>query len=158
MIKLGEFDIKFVPKMAIKVQAIADFVVEFTYLTKALGMTIDTLSTSEGRTKDDEPTNPNNIWSLRIDGSSNVNRNGAGVILESPTGEKVSYALRFKFSASNNKAEYKALLARLRLAKEIRVEQLKIYSDSQLVVNQVNEDYQAKGENMAAYLKIVGGI
>ena len=39
----------------------------------------------------------------------------------------------------------------------MRVEQLRIYSDSQLVVNQVNKDYQAKGENMAAYLKIAWG-
>ena len=38
------------------------------------------------------------------------------------------------------------------------MEQLKIYSDSQLVVNQVNGDYQAKGENITAYLKIVGAI
>ena len=39
----------------------------------------------------------------------------------------------------------------------MRVEQLRIYSNSLLVVNQVNGDYQAKGENMDAYLKIVGG-
>ena len=39
----------------------------------------------------------------------------------------------------------------------MRVEQLRIYSDLQLVVNQINGDYQAKGENMANYLKIVGG-
>ena len=37
------------------------------------------------------------------------------------------------------------------------MEQIRIYSDSQLVVNQVKGDYQAKGENMAAYLRIVGG-
>ena len=59
---------------------------------------------------------------MRIDGSSNVNGSGAGVILESPIGEKISYALRLKFLASNNEAEYKAQLAGLRLAKEMRVE------------------------------------
>ena len=54
----------------------------------------------------------------------------------------------------NNEAKYEALIAGLRLAKEMGLEQVKIYSNSQLVVNQVNEDYQAKGKNMSAYLKI----
>ena len=53
---------------------------------------------------------------MRIDGSSNVNGSGAGVILESPTGEKVNYALRLEFPISNNEAEYEALIAGLRLA------------------------------------------
>ena len=129
-IKLGEFDIKFISRTTVKGQAIIDFVVEFTYLTKALGMTTDVPSTSEGHTKDDEPTDPNNIWSLRIDGFSNVNGSGAGVILESPTGEKVSYVLRIEFSASNNEAEYEALLVGICLAKEMSVEQIRIYRDS----------------------------
>ena len=40
----------------------------------------------------------------------------------------------------------------MKLAKELRVKNLKVYSDSQLVVNQVNETYQAKGEKLVAYL------
>ena len=51
-----------------------------------------------------------------------MNGGGTGVVLESPTEEKVNHALRLKFPASNNKAEYEALLAGLRLAKEMRVE------------------------------------
>ena len=54
MIELEEFDIKFMPRIAIKGQAIADFVAEFTYLTRALGMATNTLSTSKGRKKDDK--------------------------------------------------------------------------------------------------------
>ena len=54
-IELGEFDIKLVPRMAIKAQAVVDYVVEFTYPTKALGGTTDKASTLEGRTKDDDP-------------------------------------------------------------------------------------------------------
>ena len=156
-IELGDFSIKSVPRTAIKGQVIADFVAEFTYPTTALGVATDTPSTSEGHKKDDEPTDPSNVWSLRINGSFNVNESGAGIILESPTREKISYALRLEFPVLNNEAEYEALLAGLRLAKEMRVKQLRIYNDSQLVVNQVNGDYQAKGENMAAYLKIAGG-
>ena len=85
---------------------------EFTYPTRTLGMATDMLSTSEERKKDDEPIDLNNVWSLRIDGSSNMNRSGAGVILEFGR-EKISYALRHELSASNNEVEYEALLAGL---------------------------------------------
>ena len=73
VIDLREFDIKFMPRTTIKGQAIADFVVEFIYLTKAIERTPDTLSTSEGLKRGEEPIDLNNVWSLRIDGSSNVN-------------------------------------------------------------------------------------
>ena len=72
---------------------------------------------------------------MRIDGSSNMNGSGASIVLESLTREKVKYALRLEFPASNNEAEYEALLAGLHLAKEMRAEQIRIYNDSQLVVN-----------------------
>ena len=59
----------------------------------------------------------------------------------------------FGFQASNSKAEYEALIAGLRLAKVLQVGNLKLYSNSQLVVNQVNNTYQAKEEKMVAYLE-----
>ncbi|KAL5568810.1 hypothetical protein UlMin_025385 [Ulmus minor] len=65
----------------------------------------------------------------------------------------LSCALRFRFKETNNQAEYEALLAGLRLAKEVSARHLLIYSDSQLIVNQVNSEYQAKGEKMASYLE-----
>ena len=64
----------------------------------------------------------------------------------------MNYALRFNFKASNNEAEYEALIAGLKLAKEVKVESLDIFSDSQLVVCQINEEYQAREEKMAVYL------
>ena len=60
-IELGEFDIKFMPRTAIKGQAGADFVAEFTYPTKILGVTTDASSASKGHIKDDEPTDLNNV-------------------------------------------------------------------------------------------------
>ena len=61
-------------------------------------------------------------------------------------------ALRFRFKASNNGVEYEALIARLKLAKEMKVESLEIFSDSQLIVCQITDEYQAREEKMAAYL------
>ena len=82
-IELGEFDIKFVLKTAIKGQAITDFMAKFMYLTKVFSVATYTSSTLERHKKDDKSTDLSNVWSLRIDGSSNVSESGAGVILES---------------------------------------------------------------------------
>ena len=117
-IELGEFDIKFVLRTAIKGQPVTDFMAEFSYPTKVFGNQNARPSTSKMLPMDSDPTHPSNIWNLRIDGSSNVNKSGAGVVLESPTEEKVCYALRLQFSATNNEAEYEALIARLCLTKE----------------------------------------
>ena len=54
---------------------------------------------------------------------------------------------------SNNEAEYEALIAGLCLAHELQVRNVKIFNDSQLVVNQVNDIYIVRGEKMAAYLE-----
>ena len=58
-------------------------------------------------------------------------------------------AFKFGFKASNNEAEYEALIVGLKLAKEMKVESLDIFSDSQLIVCQINDEYQALEEKMA---------
>ncbi|KAL5582068.1 hypothetical protein UlMin_014510 [Ulmus minor] len=126
-------------ELAIKGQALADFIVEFTY----------TPEMSEKLTTQTQ----NSQWKLYVDGSSTETSSGAGIILVSPDGVKLSCAVRFKFKVINNQAEYEALLSGLRLAKEVSARHLTIYSDSQLVVSQVNSEFQAKGEKMASYLE-----
>ncbi|CAL8117166.1 unnamed protein product [Prunus armeniaca] len=93
------------------------------------------------------------LWTLYVDGSSNTQECGAGLILISLDKVVLEYALRFKFHASNNKAEYEALLAGLQLAKEMGANQIQIFNDSQLVVHQVNQDFTAKDISMIAYLQ-----
>ncbi|XP_016651049.1 PREDICTED: uncharacterized protein YpeP-like [Prunus mume] len=78
---------------------------------------------------------------------------GAGLVLISPDKVVLEYALHFKFHASNNEAEYEALLAGLRLAKEMGAKQVQIFIDSQLVVHQVNQDFTAKDISMTMYLQ-----
>jgi len=77
------------------------------------------------------------------------------VILEGPNGLLIEQALRFAFKASNNEAEYEALIARMLLAKEMDARSLLAKSDSQLVTGQVTGEYQAKDPQMAAYLGYV---
>ena len=57
-----------------------------------------------------------------MDGSSNDGGSEASLILVSPKGHRIHCALRFGFKASNNKADYEALIAGLELAKEMKVE------------------------------------
>ncbi|XP_077228511.1 uncharacterized protein LOC143861468 [Tasmannia lanceolata] len=94
-------------------------------------------------------------WTLHVDGSVGKTGHGAGVVLHGPEGFTLEYALRLYFKASNNEAEYEALLAGLSLATELGAGKLKVYSDSQLVVNQVNGTYEAKGPRMKRYLQKV---
>ncbi|MCI44992.1 gag-pol polyprotein, partial [Trifolium medium] len=62
---------------------------------------------------------------------------------------------RFAFKASNNQAEYEALIAGMNLAREMEVQELNAQSDSQLVANQVAEEFQTKDPQLAKYLEKV---
>nr|GEX95517.1 hypothetical protein [Tanacetum cinerariifolium] len=84
---------------------------------------------------------------------SAAKRSGAGLILTSLEGTKFTYALRFQFTASNNEAEYEALIADLRIAAQMGVYNVHVSVDSKLVANQVLGKYVAKEERMIKYLK-----
>ena len=92
---------------------------------------------------------------MHIDGTSTRAGSGAGLVLVGPHGAKVLYALKFGFEASNNKAEYEALIAGLKLAKDIGARRIRALSDSMLVVQQMRGEYETKGENMDKYLEVV---
>ncbi|KAI5344469.1 hypothetical protein L3X38_012346 [Prunus dulcis] len=156
-IELGEFDIHYKPRPATRGQAVADFLSEFTEPQASAATQLITkpnLPPSQDHTASKgtfDLTQP--LWTLFVDGSSNAQGCGAGLVLISPDKVALEYALRFKFQASNNEAEYEALLAGLRLAKEMDAKQIQIFSDSQLVIHQVNQDFTAKDASMTAYLQ-----
>src|SRR3954470_20044334 len=90
-----------------------------------------------------------------FDGSKRQQGAGAGVVLISPKGTKLRYILQINFNhASNNEAEYEALLHGMRMAKTCGATRLVIYGDSNLVVQQAMRDCDAVAENMAAYQKL----
>ena len=64
----------------------------------------------------------------------------------------VECMVRLDFPTTNKEAEYKALVAGFDLAKAARATSVVIYYDSQVVTNQVNRDYECKGERMKRYL------
>ena len=70
------------------------------------------------------------IWRLSVDEAANAQGSDAGLILTSPNGIDVEYALRFGFQASNNKAEYEVVIVGLNLAHSMEADQLEVSSDS----------------------------
>ena len=106
-IELSEFDIRYKPKTAIKGQVLADFVMEFTSaeLVEATQLMSDLP-----------------IWRLSVDGVANAQGSGVGLILTSPDGIDIEYALRFGFRASNNEVEYEVIIAGLNLAHSMEVD------------------------------------
>ncbi|XP_027173760.1 uncharacterized protein LOC113773352 [Coffea eugenioides] len=139
-VELAEHDIGYQPRTAIKVQALADFLAE--------GASLSVAEPNPSR----EEVRPGEPWVLFMDGASSKEGSGAGLLLTSPTGEELTYALRFDFSASNNEAEYEALLTGLRIAYQMGITAIKARSDSQLVVHQVRGEYEAKEDIMKKYL------
>ncbi|GKE38119.1 reverse transcriptase domain-containing protein [Tanacetum coccineum] len=114
-IELGEYKKHYRPRVSIKGQILAYFIVE--------------------RPEEDSPDTPieeteelPEPWILFTDGSSCTDGSGAGLILTNPEGMEFTYALRFRFNATNNEAEYEA--------KQIGVKNLQENVDSRLVANQ----------------------
>ncbi|XP_062086151.1 uncharacterized protein LOC133792258 [Humulus lupulus] len=135
-VELSQFGITYNLRTAIKGQALADFIAEcIGNHEKPQGIPV---------------VGP--AWKLYVDGSSNENGAGAGLVLVFPEGHRVHSALHFGFNASNNEAQHEALIAGLQVALELKAEGHEIFSDSQLVVNQVLGEYQARGTKMAVYL------
>lgn len=116
--KFSEFDIIFKVMVTIKGHALANFGADVTPIPEM----------------EMEPTEPS-TWNLFVDGSLRESRSETGVVLVSLEGHKLNCTVRFNFKATNNAAEYEALLASLRLAKEMQMKLLLMNSDSQLVVS-----------------------
>ncbi|RVW96537.1 Retrovirus-related Pol polyprotein from transposon 17.6 [Vitis vinifera] len=134
-IKLREFGIEFQPRLSMKGQVMADFVLEYSQ-----------------RPSQHQESSEQEWWTLRVDGASRSSGSGVRLLLQSPTGEYLEQAIRLGFPASNNEAEYEAILSGLDLALALSVSKLRIYSDSQLVVRHVQKEYEAKDARMVRYL------
>ncbi|GKV48676.1 hypothetical protein SLEP1_g55478 [Rubroshorea leprosula] len=135
-VELGEFEITFQQRFAIQAQALADFIVECTPCHS---------------TPNSEPNN----WTLYVDKASSSKGSGAGAFLIGPDGDRSEHALKFNFNATNNMAEYEAQLLCLQLALELKISAIQVYSDSQLVVNQIKSICEVVDPMMVKYVTLV---
>ena len=123
-IELAAYASQYVRRDAIKSQALANFFVDWA---------------------------DSNYWRMHFDGSKVKEGLGAGVVLTSPKRDQLKYVLQVHFAASNNVAEYEALIHGLKVAKEIGVRRIICYGDSDLVIQQTSGNWDALDANMAAY-------
>jgi ribonuclease HI len=86
-------------------------------------------------------------WIMYFDGALNLEGAGAGVLLISPQGEQLKYILQIHYKASNNGAEYEALIHGLRIAVSLGIKRLLAFGDSKVVIEQVNKEW----DTMDAY-------
>jgi ribonuclease HI len=124
-------------RAAIKSQVLADFVAEWTEIQTPL-------ANIEHET-----------WIMYFNGSVMKEGAGVGLVFISPLGVRMEYMVRLHFPASNNAAEYEALINDLRIAVELGIKHLEIRGNSELVVGQVMKDKNCVDPRMAAYCQAV---
>jgi ribonuclease HI len=95
---------------------------------------------------------------MYFDGSLMKTGAGAGLLFVSPLGKHLRYIVRLHFPASNNVAEYEALVNWLRIAIELGVQRLDARGDSQLVLDQVMKNSHYRDQRMEAYCDEVRGL
>ena len=120
-IELDTYTIEFRACQTIKSQVLTDLIAEWTYMQTPILV------------------NHPKHWTMYFNGSLNLNGTGAGIYFISSSGDKLRYVLRIYFRASNNVVEYEVALHGLRIAIEPSDKCL-MYSDSALVINQLNKD------------------
>ena len=133
--ELSEYEIQYKPRISKKGQVLVDFLVELPQP--------NTRPNSEG------------WWTLCVDGASRQSGAGVSLQLASPAGERIEQAVRLGFDASNNESEYEALIAEVELALAVGANNLLIQSDSQLVVGQVNAEFESREPQIAKYASLV---
>jgi ribonuclease HI len=139
-VKIDQYDVELVPWWAIKSQAVADFIAEWT--------------DSDVRDIGDLPDH----WIMYFDRSYTLKGVGAGVVLIPPEGDMLKYVIQMEFPATNNTTEYEGSVTGLRLAKELGIQRLLIRGDSQLMAKQVQKEYDCNDDKMADYLAEVRRI
>jgi ribonuclease HI len=136
---MGE-TLAYAPRKAIKSQILADFVAEWT------------------DTQLPPPQIQAECWTLYIDGSVMKTGEGAGLLFVSPLREHMRYVVHLHFPASNNMAEYEALLCGLKIAIETGIKCLDMRGDSQLMIDQVMKNASCHDDKMEAYCKAVRAL
>ena len=94
-------------------------------------------------------------WKVYVDGATNQMGFGVGLVLESPKKTIIEKSLRLEFSATNNEAEYEALLQGMAMVQKTGGKAVEIFSDSRLVVGQVKGELEVRDGRMQEYLSQV---
>jgi ribonuclease HI len=91
------------------------------------------------------------MWKMFFDGASSKESVGARVVFISPTQETISLSYKMKIQKTNNMAEYESLVLGLKATKDMKIKELPVFGDVELIVHQVRNLYQAKHPRLRAY-------
>ena len=86
-----------------------------------------------------------------MNGSSTRQGSGIGILLISPREDKLQLSVRMNYRATNNEAEYKALIAGLQAAQHVGASRVYIYSDSQLAAQQLSGNFKINNDRLRLY-------
>ncbi|KAL0405375.1 UNVERIFIED_CONTAM: Ribonuclease HI [Sesamum latifolium] len=143
-LQLQQFEITYVPQKAVKGQVLVDFLANHPM-------------PAEWELSDDLPDEDVLVieiippWKMYFDGASHKEGAGAGVVFVTSEGEVLPYSFTLTQNCSNNMAEYQALIFGLEMAVDTKQRHLKVYGDSQLVINQLLGLYKVKKPELLPY-------
>jgi hypothetical protein len=115
-VELGDLSIEFHPRSIIKSQSLADFIAEWTEI------------------QDPPPDERPEHWIMYFNGALNLDGAGAGILFISLRGEQLKYVLQLLFKATNNMAEYEALIHGLWITASLGIKRLLAYGNSKVTI------------------------
>ena len=149
---LGAFNIRYTLRTFVKGQVLANLVTEFaepslekaTEIRNMNGKSVSIISLQGPAS-----------WKVYVDGVANQRGSGVGPFLVSPKSITIEKSLRLGFLATNNEAEYEALLEGMSMVQKLGGKAVNMFSHSRLVIGQVNGELEARDERMQGYLSQV---
>jgi ribonuclease HI len=98
-----------------------------------------------------EENTENLVWKMFFDGACSKEGSGAGIVFISPTKEVIPLSYKLEFDTTNNISEYEALLLGLKAAKNMGIDKIYVFGDSELIIHQIKNIYQTKQQRLKQY-------
>ena len=146
---MGAFYIKYMLHTTVKGQVLADLVAKFTESPIVVGAKEQGFRGEQVSTVSLHGHSP---WKLYVDGAANQKGSRVGIVIVSLDRITIEKSLRLGFSATNNEAEYEALLIGVAMVRKLGRKVVDVFSDSRLVVEQVKGELEARNLRMQGYL------
>ena len=142
---LGALDIKYMPRSSVKGQVLKDLVAEFVEPSVE---TVAQRENMDGKSVGIISARESSRLKVYVDGAANQKGSGIGLVLISPESITIEKSIRLGFSATNNEAEYEALLQEMMMVQKLGRKAMEAFSNSKLVVGQVMGELEGRDARM----------
>uniref|UniRef100_A0A2N9IFZ9 Uncharacterized protein n=1 Tax=Fagus sylvatica TaxID=28930 RepID=A0A2N9IFZ9_FAGSY len=151
--KLRQYMLYYTTWLAIKGQAIADYLAD--YPSEQLELMDSEFPDEDVMTVEEDNQGR---WKLYFDGAANAVGSGIGAVLVSPKGQQTPIAVKLGFDCTNNMTEYEACIVGLQAALEFGAYELEVFGDSLLIVSQTNGEWQARDPKLIPYQRYISRL